>query len=302
MADMLSRARVRGAVQHRFVLRGAFGMDVEPDESYACLYLVQDGALEVCTDDCSTSVSAGSVVLVRPGRTHAVVSERGAERVSARDFVDACQGDRCLTMHHGEGEVSADLIAGFLQLPTLAADPISQGLPTFLVGRSDKHLGSASKALSEELDQGTERVAAVVSRLAEILYIRTLQCWVRGGCDGAPPGVFRALTDAPIAVALQCLHSRPTHSWTVAELASEVGVSRTVLATRFSDRMGVGPLTYLRRHRVHLASQRLLETSDSVAHIAEEVGYQSSAAFCRAFASEVGETPGTFRRRHRPTR
>jgi AraC-like DNA-binding protein len=95
---------------------------------------------------------------------------------------------------------------------------------------------------------------------------------------------------------LTFLHHRHAHPWTVAELAREIGLSRTVLSERFRHFLGEPPMTYLTRWRLRLGAHDLLATSHSVAQIAVEAGYESEAAFTRAFKRQYGLPPARYRK------
>jgi AraC-like DNA-binding protein len=95
------------------------------------------------------------------------------------------------------------------------------------------------------------------------------------------------------------LHSRIAHPWTIADLADEVGISRSALVERFTRYLAEPPMTYLTRWRLQLASRSLEKTSRGVAEIAADVGYESEAAFNRAFKREFGQPPGRYRSHHK---
>jgi len=105
--------------------------------------------------------------------------------------------------------------------------------------------------------------------------------------------------DPDVGKALTLLHNRPAHPWTVADLAREVGLSRTVLAERFRHFLGEPPMAYLTRWRLGLGARALMSTSHSVAQIAFDAGYESEAAFNRAFKREYGVPPARYRRDER---
>ena len=92
------------------------------------------------------------------------------------------------------------------------------------------------------------------------------------------------------------MHRKPCHAWTIAELASEAGTSRTVLNERFGRYLGEPPLTYLARWRMQLAARKLQTTQNTVLSVAADVGYESEAAFNRAFKREFGVPPARYRK------
>ena len=103
----------------------------------------------------------------------------------------------------------------------------------------------------------------------------------------------------PIVVSLGLLHSRIAHPWTIQDLADQVGISRSALVERFTRYLSEPPMTYLTRWRLQLAARSLERTSRGIAEIAADVGYESEAAFNRAFKREFGRPPGRYRSHHK---
>ena len=130
---------------------------------------------------------------------------------------------------------------------------------------------------------------------------RRLVGWSAGTSPRSPPGKkgwLAGLNDPTVGRALALLHERPKDHWTVEELAKRVGVSRSLLAGIFTELVGQSPMAYLARWRMQLASTLLAESRAKVSAIAGEVGYDSEAAFSRAFKSCVGVPPAVWRSRH----
>jgi transcriptional regulator GlxA family with amidase domain len=139
---------------------------------------------------------------------------------------------------------------------------------------------------------------AVLAKLSELLFVETLRRYI----TGLPPeqtGWLAGVRDPEIGRALALLHRRPAQPWTVADLAREVGLSRSVLAERFRHYLDEPPMSYLTRWRLQLGAQMLKSSSRSVAEIAAEVGYESEAAFNRAFKREYRVPPAHFRNEFR---
>jgi AraC-like DNA-binding protein len=114
----------------------------------------------------------------------------------------------------------------------------------------------------------------------------------------AQTGWLAGLRDPLIGRAVALLHERPAQAWTLARLAGEVGYSRSALADRFTHFVGDAPMQYLTRWRMQLAARRLADGTEKVSAVAGEVGYESEAAFSRAFKKVAGVAPATWRRRH----
>jgi transcriptional regulator GlxA family with amidase domain len=177
--------------------------------------------------------------------------------------------------------------------------------PVFKVNIRNDHAGqwledslkfSAGEASAQRA--GSE---AVLARLSEALFVET----VRRYMSELPPqqtGWLAGARDPGVGTALAHLHRAPEQPWTIASLAQEVGVSRSVLAERFRHFLGKPPMTYLAEWRLQLGARMLNSTSHSVARIAGDVGYESEQAFNRAFKREFGAPPARFRTRSRTLR
>ena len=135
----------------------------------------------------------------------------------------------------------------------------------------------------------------MIAKLSEVLFVEAIRRYIAL----LPPeqtGWLAGARDPQVGKALALLHRQPAHPWTIATLANEVGVSRSVLAERFRRYLSETPIAYLTRWRLQLGTQMLKSTSNSVAQIAGEVGYESEPAFNRAFKREFGIPPARFRK------
>ena len=135
----------------------------------------------------------------------------------------------------------------------------------------------------------------ILSRLSELMFVETIRRYLES-LTPAQTGWLAGLRDPVVGQALASLHAQPTRAWTVEDLARLAGVSRSILAERFMEMVGRPPMQYLALWRMQLASRLLLD-GGAVAEVAGQVGYESEAAFSRAFKKLVGEAPGTWRRR-----
>ncbi|MGH7246929.1 MAG: helix-turn-helix transcriptional regulator [Pseudomonadota bacterium] len=137
---------------------------------------------------------------------------------------------------------------------------------------------------------------SVLARLSELMFIAV----GRRHLAGLPPeraGWLAGLRDPFVGKALSLIHGVPAHNWKIEELARKVGLSRSVLAERFADLVGMPPMHYLANWRMQIASGLLSGGRASIATVASEIGYGSEAAFSRAFKKMVGVSPSAWRRR-----
>ncbi len=135
----------------------------------------------------------------------------------------------------------------------------------------------------------------ILSKLSELMFLQAIRQYV----DGLPAlstGWLSGLRDRHVGAALALMHGRPAEAWTIDGLAREVGLSRSAFAERFSELMGMAPMGYLGDWRLQLAARLLERPSVSIAQAAAQVGYESEAAFNRAFKKRVGTPPGAWRR------
>jgi transcriptional regulator GlxA family with amidase domain len=152
--------------------------------------------------------------------------------------------------------------------------------------------------LVEEAASGQAGSEAMLAKLSEALFVDTLRRYM-AGLPEQEIGWLAGARDPVVGKSLSLLHHKAQHPWTIAELAKEVGLSRSALVERFTRYLSEPPMAYLIRWRLQLAARALAATSRSVAEIAFDVGYESEAAFNRAFKREFGSPPARYRREQR---
>ena len=135
----------------------------------------------------------------------------------------------------------------------------------------------------------------VLAKLAEVLFIEVLRLYMHEQGEGRT-GWLAGAGDRIVGAALNAMHTKPCHAWTLDELARTAGTSRSVLAERFQQLVGISPMLYLTQWRMLLAANLLRSSNSSLLRIAEEVGYQTDTAFSRAFRREFGAPPAAWRR------
>ncbi|MEO8040443.1 MAG: AraC family transcriptional regulator [Betaproteobacteria bacterium] len=195
-------------------------------------------------------------------------------------------------------EASAVVICGFIACDLKPFNPLIEALPRLL------HLpaGGVGAWVAAVLDQAVAESrarragsAAVLERVSEMVFVDAARRYLESLPDDAA-GWLAALRDRHVGRAIGLLHERPGHAWTVDELGREVGLSRSALHERFVQLVGQPPMQYLMHWRVQCGARLLREGHATVATIAQEVGYDSEAAFARAFKRLVGQPPASWRR------
>jgi AraC-like DNA-binding protein len=192
------------------------------------------------------------------------------------------------------------LVCGFLGCDARPFNPLLRALP-----RRIHSIGVASGWLSQFPRQAVAEARAnragsdgMLTRMAELMFVEVL----RHHIERLTPdhnGWLAGLRDEVVGGALAELHEHPEHAWTLADLARKIATSRSVLAERFTAIVGTPPMLYLTRWRLQLAAEQLARGSAKVATISERVGYESEAAFSRAFKRETGMSPAAWRRARR---
>ncbi len=201
-----------------------------------------------------------------------------------------------VSVGHGAGD-KATFVCGFLGCDLRPFNPLLSALPHQMIARggSGDWLAEFPRhALAESRDPrpGSE---SMLTRMAELMFVEVVRRHV-GSLSGQHTGWLAGLGDTVVGPALRAIHERPEHAWTLADLAREIGTSRTVLVERFTSLVGVPPMQYLTQWRLQLAADHLARGSAKVASIGERVGYESEAAFSRAFKRATGQSPAAWRK------
>ena len=245
-------------------------------------------------------LAAGDIVTFPHGHGHTLGGGRRVPPVDVSAALPGVLARGLELLRIGGGGEPARFICGFLACDPQLAPAFLGGLPPVIkVNIRDDASGQwLENSLQFSVMQAANREAgtdATLTKLSEVVFAETLRRYVRD----LPPGQTGWLAgarDPEVGKALTLLHHRPAHPWTVADLAREAGVSRTVLADRFRHFLGEPPMAYLTRWRLRLGARALGTTSHSVAQIAADVGYESEAAFNRAFKREYGAPPARYRK------
>jgi AraC-like DNA-binding protein len=202
-----------------------------------------------------------------------------------------------------QGPRVTSFVCGFLGCDRLPFNPLLAALPRrmHMRGMPNAWFGGFTRQLSEESRLGRPGADCVLTRLAEMMFIEVLRRYL----DDLPPGQtgwLAGLRDEVVGRVLALLHARPGHPWTLAELARDAASSRSSLAKRFALLVGQPPMQYLTQWRMQVAANLLGQGGAKVATIGAEVGYDSEAAFSRAFKRATGLAPGAWREVRRTAR
>lgn len=314
LSDLLRVVRLTGAVLFRGELSAPWAFETLSPAKLAAIVLPGARRLVlfhlVAQGECWIALPAGrreqlvsgDIVMLPYGDVHTMASDQAQKPVSVAGLVNRTHWNAGLpTVAYGGGGNPTRLICGFVHCDELLFNPLLKALPPLLLMRAPKTsdrslLATTARNLIDEVHAAHAGSACVLARLTELLFIEVL----RRHMAALPPatiGWLGALNDPMVGRALQVLHADPALPWTVASLVRQLGTSRSVLATRFNRLLGESPMHYLTRWRLQLAAQRLRDGTDSIATIAEQVGYESEAAFNRAFKRHAGDPPAAWRAR-----
>ena len=244
-------------------------------------------------------LSAGDVVVFPHGDAHAMSSAPGLRNPpNLALYKRPNDGQLPFTMTVGTtGQDSARFVCGFLGCDARPFNPLLDALPR-AIHVSDRAGGPISAFVQFALAESKEpRIGGecVLGRLSELMFVDVVRRYMETLSDDRG-GWLAGLREPFVGRALAALHRSPTREWTIESLAREVGLSRSVLAERFTLYVGQPPIQYLTNWRMQLAANYLLSGTDSVAAVADRVGYESEAAFSRAFKKAVGLPPAEWRR------
>lgn len=275
------------------------GPRITPPAHIVAYHVVTAGRLEVQVDDAPpTAVQAGQIVMLPRNDVHRLASGPGLKPVSSDGLVQAAADGGLARLRHGGGGEATRIVCGYLGSET-AWIPLLAALPRILTldirDSGGAWIESSVRFAAAELTAGHTGSASVIARLSELLFAETVRRYVGSLPDGQR-GWLAGLRDPVVGRALACLHERPAHPWTTEDLAREAGLSRSAFADRFTELIGAPPMRYLGGWRMELAARALRDGGLPIAKIAYEVGYESEAAFNRAFKRAFGQPPAAWRR------
>jgi AraC-like DNA-binding protein len=245
-------------------------------------------------------IETGEVVLLPRNDPHLMGSDLSLPPVAGRDIIVPPKDGGLFSIHHGGAGERTRMVCGFLGCASTAGNPVISTLPPLLKlkveqGGPAEWVRSTFQYAAEEVSAGRPGSETVLAKLSELLFVEAVRRYAETLPDGQT-GWFAGLREPHVARALALLHGDITRRWTVDDLGREVGLSRSALADRFIRLIGIPPMHYLTNWRMQVATQKLRNTSASLAQVAEIVGYDSEAAFSRAFKKAFGAAPATWRR------
>lgn len=312
LSEVLRAVRLRGAVFYTVKASASWVVEAPPTQELA--HIVMPGSEHVIayhvisSGGCwtgppggpATRLEEGDIIIYPHGDAHIMASEPGMRGPIDIEHHEVAARKRLPVPVDtgGDGANPVHVVCGFLACDARPFNPLLNALPkvmhvkrpTGAPGDMLSYLVTTALAESSSPRAGGE---VMLSRLSELMFVEIVRHYVTE-LDPRGSGWLSGLRDEVVGRALAALHSKPAYTWSLEELGKEAGASRSVLADRFVEHVGVPPMMYLAQWRMQLAAG-LLAGPATLAEIATEVGYGSEAAFSRAFKKIVGVAPATWR-------
>jgi AraC-like DNA-binding protein len=249
------------------------------------------------------TIGAGEVILLPRNDLHLMGTDLDLPAVAGSDIIRPPRDGGLYSIQHGGAGRRTQLICGYLGCAGAESNPVISTLPPLLKlsveqGGAAEWIRSTFQYAAEEVSAGRPGSETVLAKLSELLFVEAVRRYAEALPDGHT-GWLAGLREPFVARALALLHGDIARDWTVDDLGREVGLSRSALADRFIRLIGLPPMHYLASWRMQVASQKLRNTNASLAQVAEAVGYDSEAAFSRAFKKALGVAPAAWRRSSR---
>lgn len=301
LSDIFTTLNFSGTLYFRTEFAGRWAVTVPTLESAARFHLVIKGRCHVAIAGGPAHVlHPGDLILVPRGKSH-ILSDSARTTAPPLETVierSGYTGNGLLVYGTNAPGLETQLVCGHFSFRPSADHPILRYLPDSIIASAQDR--AKMPLLDEALRLITERAfsenlgsTAALTRLSEIIFVEILQSRLRG--DEGLAFLLEALQDPKIAKSLQLIHSNPGKLWTVESLASEVAMSRSRFSDRFRKLVGQTPMAYLAQWRLQKSLELLSAPHRSIQQVANDTGYQSSAAFARAFHCQFGVAPRQYR-------
>lgn len=326
LSDVLASVRLRGAVYYYVNLRDDWVAETPaapqlaealmPGTEHVLAYhLFVNGAGWAATDGVPPQrVESGGIAMFPRGDAHVLSSAPGlhAQRDDSDWRLVTRNDPKPVVVAYVDGvlrpvdeapirEASTIVVCGFIGCDLRPFNPLIAALPR-LVHLPAREVGAwIAPVLDQAVSESRQRrpgSAAALERVSQLVFVDAVRRCLEGLPEGSS-GWLAALRDRHVGRAIALLHERPADPWTIDELGRQVGLSRSALHERFAQLVGQPPMQYLANRRMQRGARLLREGNATVATIAQEVGYDSEAAFARAFKRSVGQPPAAWRRAQR---
>lgn len=320
LSDVLGMVKLSGALFFLVDASSPWGVEVPHASTYAPIILprarhvvsyhiaLEGGGWAALPDVGPVRFDAGDVLVFPHDEPYALLSSPDVRpQYDARaslDFLAAMAAGSLpfVVREGGGGEPRTRLVCGYLGCDARPFNPVLSTLPKLMLvrhpgGEPDDLLGHLIELTLAEAGSTRAGGDAIRLRLSELMFVEVVRRYLEALAP-THTGWLAGLRDPAIERVLSLLHADPAHPWSLHELADRAALSRATLAERFAHLVGFPPMQYLALWRMQIAARRLADTATKVAAVAHEVGYESEAAFSRAFKKATGVPPAQWRERH----
>lgn len=297
LSGILDSVKIKAVVYPKFYFTSSWGIEIGQD-SYSQFWRLSKGTCYLrVPGEKAIKMNVGDFVFIPHGSTHRISGKPNNACVPASQYGKALRSGKPLFQGKEEETI---LMGGHFEFTSSVQHPFIKTLPKVI------HLNNATKELNLWLQQAAllmdeeisgEKIGSklILGRLVDILFVLIIRVYLEQ--VDVKEGFLMALKDNRISNSLKSMHESFEKDWTLHQLASTVGMSRSLYCREFKRLVGETPLSYLTNWRILKSKEILSESKENISEVANRVGYQSEAAFNRLFKSKVGETPASYRRK-----
>lgn len=302
LGEVLHLLRMSGTFYCRSHFTAPWGLDLPPIADTLMFHVVTSGQSWLEVDGAEPRLlNRGDLALVPHGRGHRLASEPTTPAARLFDLERQELSERYEILRHGGGGEATTMMCCVVRFDHPAAERLVGLLPPLICVEAWSSpemdwVQSTLRLIDTEANELRPGGETVITCLADVLVVYAIRSWMSHD-PSARQGWLGALRDEQIGGAITAIHRDPARAWSVEALASEVAMSRSAFAARFTELVGEPAMRYVTRWRMHVATRWLEDDGISTGEIAERLGYESEAAFSRAFKRVVGAPPGTVRKR-----
>ncbi|VAW06316.1 Transcriptional regulator, AraC family [hydrothermal vent metagenome] len=299
LGEALRYVKMSGIFYCPSELSEPWGLELPPMANCVWFHVVTHGVANVEVNGDVRTAHPGDLILVPHGTGHRAWGTQPAPTPDVFTLPHDYYSDQYALLRHGGGGERTHVVCGGIRFDHPAATHLVDSLPPIIhIEASQTTRADWMRATLELMAEETRHVRpgseVVISRLCDIVVMQAIRSWIERD-PAAQTGWLGALRDERVGAAIASIHAAPDRDWTVASLADEVAMSRSAFAARFTELVGEPAMAYVTRWRMHVAFELLRAGETTVAAAAAQVGYDSEAAFSRAFKRVTGITPSSAR-------
>ncbi len=296
LSKILESIKFKGVVYRKLEVTAPWGIDLPKSQFLQFWKLLEGSCCLQVEENVSIQLAKGDLVLIPNGSNHCISHKPDSIKIPLKTYVKFRD---TANPYFLDGDLKTVMLGGHFEFDDQYQHPFITDLPN-LIHLKDIHekqqswLELAANQIMLEINEPKPGGDILISRLSEGLFIHTIRGYLNQNI--VKQGFLLALMDKRISTALQNLQNCPEKNWTLEKLSKSAGMSRTLFFNSFKSLVGQTPLTYLQNWRMQKAKEMLLTSKVKVSIVANQVGYQSEAAFNRLFKNKFKDTPASFRR------